>query len=153
MATIDELMRVAPVIPVIVIDDIAHAVPLAEALVAGGLRVLEVTLRTPAALPAIAARWGASLSQLPADHPGHAIIADTIAQACHILFASVAVAEVVIGGGVANTTGLVERVAERARALDAGYLPGGPRHRIIRPRHGENAGIIGALMLAAGVSA
>src|SRR3546814_5729887 len=48
-------MRKAPVIPVIVVDDLAYAVPLAEALVAGGLRVLEVTLRTPAALPAIAA--------------------------------------------------------------------------------------------------
>jgi 2-dehydro-3-deoxyphosphogluconate aldolase/(4S)-4-hydroxy-2-oxoglutarate aldolase len=48
-------MRTAPVIPVIVIDDVDHAVPLAEALVAGGLRVLEVTLRTPAALPAIRA--------------------------------------------------------------------------------------------------
>lgn len=53
--TIDAIMRTAPVIPVIVIDDVAHAVPLAEALVAGGLRVLEVTLRTPAALPAIRA--------------------------------------------------------------------------------------------------
>lgn len=53
--TIDSIMRTAPVIPVIVIDDVAHAVPLAEALVAGGLRVLEVTLRTPAALPAIRA--------------------------------------------------------------------------------------------------
>lgn len=53
--SIDDLMRTAPVIPVIVIEDIAHAVPLAEALVAGGLPVLEVTLRTPAALPAIAA--------------------------------------------------------------------------------------------------
>jgi len=52
---IDAIMRTAPVIPVIVIDDVAHAVPLAEALVAGGLRVLEVTLRTPAALPAIRA--------------------------------------------------------------------------------------------------
>jgi len=52
---IDAIMRVAPVIPVIVIEDEAHAVPLAEALVAGGLRVLEVTLRTPAALPAIRA--------------------------------------------------------------------------------------------------
>jgi 2-dehydro-3-deoxyphosphogluconate aldolase/(4S)-4-hydroxy-2-oxoglutarate aldolase len=52
---IDAIMRVAPVIPVIVIEDVAHAVPLAEALVAGGLRVLEVTLRTPAALPAIKA--------------------------------------------------------------------------------------------------
>jgi len=48
-----ELMQVAPVIPVLVIDDVAHAKPLAEALVAGGLRVLEVTLRTPVALEAI----------------------------------------------------------------------------------------------------
>ncbi|WP_067682082.1 bifunctional 4-hydroxy-2-oxoglutarate aldolase/2-dehydro-3-deoxy-phosphogluconate aldolase [Tsuneonella dongtanensis] len=46
-------MRTAPVIPVIVIDDLAHAVPLADALVAGGLPVLEVTMRTPAALDAI----------------------------------------------------------------------------------------------------
>ncbi|MDT8279983.1 MAG: ROK family protein [Erythrobacter sp.] len=98
--------------------------------------------------PAIAARWGKSLSQLPADHPGHAIIADYIAQACHMLFASIAVGEVVIGGGVANTPGLIERVAERARELDAGYLPGGARHRIISPRRGADAGIIGALMLA-----
>ena len=52
---IDAIMRTAPVIPVIVIKDEAHAVPLAEALVAGGLRVLEVTLRTPAALGAIRA--------------------------------------------------------------------------------------------------
>ncbi|WP_172835924.1 bifunctional 4-hydroxy-2-oxoglutarate aldolase/2-dehydro-3-deoxy-phosphogluconate aldolase [Porphyrobacter sp. CACIAM 03H1] len=52
---IDAIMRTAPVIPVIVIEDEAHAVPLAEALVAGGLRVLEVTLRTPAALGAIRA--------------------------------------------------------------------------------------------------
>lgn len=52
---IDAIMRTAPVIPVIVIEDEAQAVPLAEALVAGGLRVLEVTLRTPAALGAIRA--------------------------------------------------------------------------------------------------
>ena len=51
----DELMRMAPVIPVLVIDDPAHARPLAEALVAGGLPVLEVTLRTPAALAAVEA--------------------------------------------------------------------------------------------------
>ena len=41
-----EVMRDAPVIPVIVLDDVAHAVPLARALVAGGIRMLEVTLRT-----------------------------------------------------------------------------------------------------------
>jgi 2-dehydro-3-deoxyphosphogluconate aldolase/(4S)-4-hydroxy-2-oxoglutarate aldolase len=48
-------MNTAPVIPVIVIDDVADAAPLARALVAGGLPVLEVTLRTPVALDAIAA--------------------------------------------------------------------------------------------------
>ncbi|WP_152452432.1 MULTISPECIES: bifunctional 4-hydroxy-2-oxoglutarate aldolase/2-dehydro-3-deoxy-phosphogluconate aldolase [unclassified Roseivivax] len=50
----EKLCRMAPVIPVLVIDDLAHARPLAEALVAGGLPVLEVTLRTPVALEAIA---------------------------------------------------------------------------------------------------
>lgn len=50
-----DVMRVGPVIPVIVIEDLAHAIPLARALVAGGVRVLEVTLRTPVALKAIRA--------------------------------------------------------------------------------------------------
>jgi 2-dehydro-3-deoxyphosphogluconate aldolase/(4S)-4-hydroxy-2-oxoglutarate aldolase len=51
--TIDDIMMTSAVIPVLVIDDAATARPLAEALVAGGLRVLEVTMRTPAALDAI----------------------------------------------------------------------------------------------------
>jgi len=50
-----DVMRVGPVIPVLVIEDLAQAVPLAQALVAGGVRVLEVTLRTPVALAAIRA--------------------------------------------------------------------------------------------------
>ncbi|MBL0421033.1 bifunctional 4-hydroxy-2-oxoglutarate aldolase/2-dehydro-3-deoxy-phosphogluconate aldolase [Ramlibacter sp. AW1] len=45
-----EVMTDAPVIPVIVLEDVEHAVPLARALVAGGIRMLEVTLRTPVAL-------------------------------------------------------------------------------------------------------
>lgn len=53
MSPIETIMRTAPVIPVLVIDDVRDARPLAEALVAGGLTVLEVTLRTPAALDAI----------------------------------------------------------------------------------------------------
>ena len=48
-----ELCLMAPVIPVLVVDDASHAVPLARALVAGGLPVLEVTLRTAAALDVI----------------------------------------------------------------------------------------------------
>lgn len=50
-----DLATLGPVIPVIVIDDLAQAVPLARALVAGGVRVLEVTLRTPVALKAMEA--------------------------------------------------------------------------------------------------
>ncbi|MCR8547228.1 bifunctional 4-hydroxy-2-oxoglutarate aldolase/2-dehydro-3-deoxy-phosphogluconate aldolase [Salipiger sp. P9] len=50
----EKLCRLAPVIPVLVIDEVAQARPLAEALVRGGLPALEVTLRTPAALEAIA---------------------------------------------------------------------------------------------------
>jgi 2-dehydro-3-deoxyphosphogluconate aldolase/(4S)-4-hydroxy-2-oxoglutarate aldolase len=50
-----EIMRVGPVIPVIVIDKLADAVPLARALVTGGVRVLEVTLRTPVGLAAVKA--------------------------------------------------------------------------------------------------
>lgn len=50
-----EIAGLAPIIPVLVIDDLAHARPLAEALVAGGLPALEVTLRTPCALDAIRA--------------------------------------------------------------------------------------------------
>jgi 2-dehydro-3-deoxyphosphogluconate aldolase/(4S)-4-hydroxy-2-oxoglutarate aldolase len=49
----EELLDLAPVIPVVVLDDAAAAVPLARALVAGGLPVIEVTLRTAAALEAI----------------------------------------------------------------------------------------------------
>ena len=53
--TARDVMRDAPVIPVIVVQDAAQAVPLARALVAGGIRMLEVTLRTPVALEALRA--------------------------------------------------------------------------------------------------
>ncbi len=54
-ATLRRIVAGVPVIPVLVVEDAAQAVPLARALVAGGLPVLEVTLRTPAALAAIRA--------------------------------------------------------------------------------------------------
>ncbi len=52
------ILTTAPVIPVLIIEDVASAVPLARALVAGGLKVLEITLRTPAALDATRAILG-----------------------------------------------------------------------------------------------
>ena len=69
-----EICRLAPVVPVLVIDEVAHAVKLAQALIAGGLPVLEVTLRTPVALEAIrlmaqipGGRVGAGTLLTPAD--------------------------------------------------------------------------------------
>lgn len=53
--TLEEILALSPVIPVLVIDDVAHAVPLGRALVAGGLPVLEVTFRTQAAAACIEA--------------------------------------------------------------------------------------------------
>ena len=55
MRELDTIMTAAPVIPVLVIERVEDALPIAEALVAGGLPVLEVTMRTPAALDAIRA--------------------------------------------------------------------------------------------------
>lgn len=49
------LLSLVPVVPVVVLDDLDHAVPVARALVAGGLPVIELTLRTPVALDAVAA--------------------------------------------------------------------------------------------------
>lgn len=69
-----EVCALAPIIPVLVVDDVATAAPLAEALIAGGLPALEVTLRTPAALEVIrimagvpGGRVGAGTLVTPAD--------------------------------------------------------------------------------------
>ncbi len=109
MATIDDLMRIAPVIPVIVIDDIAHAVPLAEALVAGGLRVLEVTLRTPAALPAITA-----MKQVPCAIVG----AGTVTNPAELDAALAAGSEFIVAPG------LTEPLGKAAIASGVPFLPG-----------------------------
>ncbi|MER7079716.1 2-keto-3-deoxy-phosphogluconate aldolase [Saccharopolyspora kobensis] len=53
MNTAADVLDLSPVVPVVALDDVAHAVPLAEALLRGGIRTIEVTLRTPAGLPAI----------------------------------------------------------------------------------------------------
>ncbi|TRD10930.1 ROK family protein [Erythrobacter insulae] len=99
--------------------------------------------------PAIKARWGASLSELPADHIAHEIIADYLTQLAHSLIAMTAVEIIVFGGGVMKTDGLLERVDRRATELGAAYFPGGSKHKIVSPGLGQNAGLAGALMLAA----
>ena len=109
MSQIETIMRTAPVIPVIVIDELEHAVPLAEALVAGGLRVLEVTLRTPAALEAIAA-----MKQVP----GAIVGAGTVTNPDELAKAIDAGSEFIV------SPGLTERLGKAA--VDAGipFLPG-----------------------------
>ncbi len=101
--------------------------------------------------PAIMARWGASLSELPADHIAHEIIADYLAQLAHSLIAITAAEIIVFGGGVMSTDGLLERVSERTSELGARYFPGGTGHKILAPGLGHNAGLAGALMLAPSV--
>ena len=98
--------------------------------------------------PAIMARWGATLSDLPDDHPAHERIAFYLAQACHTLFATTSMETVVVGGGVLDTPGLRDRIVRICAELDAGYLPGGKRHRVTAPALGHRSGITGALHLA-----
>lgn len=98
--------------------------------------------------PAIKARWGKSLSELPTDHVAHEIIADYLAQLALSLIAMTSVEIIVLGGGVMKTEGLLGRVRQRTSELGAGYLPGGLKHKIVSPGLGQNAGLAGALMLA-----
>jgi 2-dehydro-3-deoxyphosphogluconate aldolase/(4S)-4-hydroxy-2-oxoglutarate aldolase len=87
-----KLLQRAPVIPVLTIDDVAHAVSLAEALVAGGLAVLEVTLRTPAALDSIRAMRAAV--------PGAVIGAGTVINAAQFAAAAAAGSQFVVSPGL-----------------------------------------------------
>jgi fructokinase len=102
--------------------------------------------------PAIMARWGASLSELPADHPGHGIIAGYLAQLCLALEAMLSPGRIVIGGGVAQTPGLLKAIGERAEALAGGYFAGFDAGRIVTPGLGEHSGLLGALALAMDVA-
>jgi len=109
MNTLD-LAAQGPVIPVIVIDNLADAVPLAQALVAGGVRVLEVTLRTPVALQAIEAMVKAV--------PGAIVGAGTIRSADDARAAKAA------GAVFGVSPGYTPEVGEACRELALPLLPG-----------------------------
>jgi 2-dehydro-3-deoxyphosphogluconate aldolase/(4S)-4-hydroxy-2-oxoglutarate aldolase len=103
-------MQDAPVIPVIVIEDPAYAVPLARALVAGGIRMLEVTLRTDAALDAI---------KLIAQEVPEAVVgAGTV---CHPREAEAAMRA---GARFAVSPGYTETLGQYCRQNDLALLPG-----------------------------
>ncbi len=109
MSDIGDIMRTSAVIPVLVIQDAATAEPLAAALVAGGLRVLEVTLRTDAALDAIRA-----MKRVPDAIVGAGTVVnpDQFAQAMDA------------GSEFIVSPGLTERLAEPILASGVPFLPG-----------------------------
>ena len=109
MNGIEAVMRLAPVIPVLVIDDAAHARPIAGALVAGGLVALEVTLRTPAALEAIAEM---------AKVEGSVVGAGTVLNEDQLDAALGAGARFVV------SPGLTDRLGRAAVERGAAFLPG-----------------------------
>ena len=105
-----EVMNDAPVIPVIVLSDLAHAVPLARALVAGGIRMLEVTLRTPVALACIEA--------IARDVPEAVIGAGTVRSAADAQAAAMA------GARFAVSPGYTAAVGKACHELGLALLPG-----------------------------
>nr|WP_228098372.1 bifunctional 4-hydroxy-2-oxoglutarate aldolase/2-dehydro-3-deoxy-phosphogluconate aldolase [Chitinilyticum piscinae] len=107
---IKQIMRSCPVMPVIVIEDLDTAVPLARALVAGGIKVLEVTLRTPVALDAVKAI---------ADAVPDAIVGvGTVVRPEQFVQAKAA------GAKFAVTPGLTPKLAAAAREAGMPLLPG-----------------------------
>ena len=104
-----EICRLAPVVPVLVIDDLAHAALLAQALVAGGLPALEVTLRTPCALEAI---------REMARVPGGVVGAGTLLTPADVLAAKAAGAQFGVSPGV------TERLLDACEDADLPLLPG-----------------------------
>ena len=109
MKAIELIMRTAPVIPVLVVDDAKHARPIAQALVAGGLKVLEVTLRTPAALDVIAEMKAV---------PGAIVGAGTVLNEADLRASIDAGAEFIV------SPGLTEPLGKAAIASGIPFLPG-----------------------------
>jgi fructokinase len=98
--------------------------------------------------PAIIARWGKSLSDLPPHHEAHQIIAYYLAQLVVSMQAVFEPGCMVLGGGVMGSAGLIERVREEADRLGAGYFAGSARDVVKLPGLGDRSGLLGALALA-----
>lgn len=98
--------------------------------------------------PAIMARWGASLSDLPNNHEAHDIIADYLAQLCITLLALYSPQRIILGGGVMHTKGLLERVKMKVENYSNGYFAYDKDRCITAPLLGNHSGITGAFELA-----
>lgn len=102
--------------------------------------------------PAIKARWGVSLSELPPGHAAHDIIAFYLAQLAVTLQSIMEPGRIVLGGGVMATPGLIERVRSKAADLGGGYFRGVAGEIIVPPALGDKAGLLGGLVLAQDIS-
>ena len=109
MTDIGSIMRMCPMIPVLIVEDVAQARAIAEALVAGGLRVLEVTLRTPAALDVIR-----EMSRVE----GAVVGAGTVLNETQLQ------ESIDAGARFAVSPGLTERIGRAAIASGLPFLPG-----------------------------
>jgi fructokinase len=98
--------------------------------------------------PAIKARWGASLSQLPSDHPAQAVVAYYLAQLVMNLQAMMEPGCIILGGGVTATPALLARIRTEAMRLGAGYFHGNALDVVVAPGLGDQAGLLGGLALA-----
>jgi fructokinase len=98
--------------------------------------------------PAIKARWGSSLSELPPEHPAHDIIAWYLAHLVVTLQSIMEPGRVILGGGVMATPGLIEKVKSQATELGKGYFRGKASDVILAPGLGDRAGLLGGLALA-----
>jgi 2-dehydro-3-deoxyphosphogluconate aldolase/(4S)-4-hydroxy-2-oxoglutarate aldolase len=109
-AGLEAILLAAPVIPVVIIDDAAKAVPLAKALVAGGLPVIEITLRTSAGLEAIRA----IAAEVPGAIPGAGTVLDP-AQLASVTLA---------GARFAVSPGATQKMLDAAQGANIALLPG-----------------------------
>lgn len=100
--------------------------------------------------PSIAKRWGKEAKDLPADHAAWDMEAHYLAEAVQVLLATVSPRRVVIGGGVSQAEGFHEKVEKLVRERSAGYFPVAEEEVafVVPPKHGQQAGIRGALRLA-----
>jgi fructokinase len=98
--------------------------------------------------PAIKARWGTSLSELAPDHVAHEIIADYLAQFCQTLIALYSPQRIILGGGVLQTAGLLDKIRARADAYAGSYFGVAADAIIVAPGLGTRSGIAGAFELA-----
>lgn len=97
--------------------------------------------------PAIIARWGASLSQLPANHEAKSVIAHYLATAVCTLQSIFEPGRIILGGGVMTSDGLIEMVRAKAAELGGGYFVSDPAEIVQSPGLGADAGLLGALAL------